>query len=166
MSKACFTLVAGILLLFAAVRPASAQEEKPGPTAPPPAAGSVLASEETDWPGIVVELTEFRRKGNTLTARVRLKNGGSETPRPEIVYREAYLLDTGAGKKYEALKDEKGNYIAALHSGYSDKWFDEIAPGQQRMIWIKFPAPPPDVKSVTLQIPGAPPLEDVPIQDS
>jgi hypothetical protein len=160
MFKACFSLVAGLLLLAGGVRAAPAQEK------PAPEAGSVLASEETDWPGIVVELTEFRRKGNTLTARVRLKNGGSETPQPEIIYGGAYVLDTGAGKKYEVLRDEKGQYIAALHSGFGDRWYDKIAPGQQRTIWIKFPAPPPDVKSATLQIPGAPPLEDVPIQDS
>src|SRR6059058_123384 len=42
-----------------------------------PSAGA-LASQETNWNGIMAEVTEFRRKGNTLTAKVRLTNHGSQ----------------------------------------------------------------------------------------
>lgn len=136
------------------------------PAAAPAASGAVLASQETNWQGVVAEVTEFRRKGNTLTAKVRLRNQGSEKVQPEVIYKEVYLMDLGAGKKYEALRDEKGAYIAALKSGWSDRWYGEIAPGQSYTLWVKFPAPPAEVKSVTLQVPGVPPFEDLAIQDS
>ncbi|HEX7181928.1 MAG TPA: hypothetical protein VF756_08810 [Thermoanaerobaculia bacterium] len=139
----------------------------PAGTAPGAAApgATAFASQETNWSGVIAEVTEFRRKGNTLTAKVRLRNQGSAEVQPEIIYKEAYLMDLGAGKKYEVLKDEKGTYIAALRQNWGDRWYEELQPGQAMTIWMKFPAPPADVKTVTLQIPGAPPFEDLPIQD-
>ena len=59
-----------------------------------------------------------------------------------------------------------GAYIAALRSGWNDRWYDELDPGQSYTMWVKFPAPPAEVKSVTLQVPGVPPFEDLAIQDS
>jgi hypothetical protein len=114
----------------------------------------------------VAEVTEFRRKGNTLTAKVRLRNQGDKEVQAEVRYNETYVVDVDAGKKYEVLKDEKGNYIAALHSGYRDQWYSKIEPGVSQTVWMKFPAPPIEVKAVTLQIPGVSPFEDLPIQDS
>lgn len=136
-----------------------------GPGAPA-TAGAVLASQESNWSGVVVEVTEFRRKGPTLTARIRLRNQGTDKSRAEVHYDEVYLMDPGAGKKYEVLKDEKGTYIAALRSGWSDRWYDDLEPTQSMTLWMKFPAPPPEVTTATLQIPSVPPFEDLPIQDS
>jgi hypothetical protein len=75
-------------------------------------------------------------------------------------------MDLGAGKKYQVLQDEKGAYIAGLKSGWNDRWYDDLEPGQSHTLWVKFPAPPAEVKSVTLQVPGVPPFEDLAIQDS
>jgi hypothetical protein len=136
------------------------------PVAPAPAPAATLASQQSNWPGVVADVTEFRRKGSTLTAKVVLRNQGNVESEPDIHYNEAYLMDLGAGKKYEVLKDEKGNVIAALRSGYSDRWYQRLPPGGTYTIWIKFPAPPADVKAVTLQLPGIPPFEDLAIQDS
>jgi hypothetical protein len=138
----------------------------PAPAATPAAPGAVLASQETNWPGIVAEVTEFRRKGNTLTARVRLRNQGGADSQSEVKYDEVYLMDLAAGKKYQVLADEAGAYIAALRSGWKDRWYDTLKPGQSQVLWMKFPAPPAEVKAVTLQVPGVPPFEDLAIQDS
>jgi hypothetical protein len=145
-------------------QPAPAPASTATAAAPPPAAGAI-ATQETNWKGISAAVTEFRRKGNTLTAKVQLSNHGSEKSQPEIKFEEAYLLDVGAGKKYNVLRDEKGAYIASLKSGWADRWYDYLAPGDSYLIWMKFPAPPPDVKVITLNLPGAPPFEDLNIQD-
>ena len=137
--------------------PASASAAAPSPGA--------LASQETNWNGITAEVTEFRRKGNTLTAKVRFTNHGSEEPQPEVKYDEVYLVDTGAGKKYNVLRDEKGDYIAALASNWHERWYHRIKPGESQLIWMKFPAPPAETKAITLQIPNTPPFEDIAIQE-
>jgi hypothetical protein len=194
MDRKIFIALSAVLLLAAACRareePASstattsaspeaaapATEPAAPPTAPAESASTgtapagapaaaTLASQETNWTGVSAEVTEFRRKGNTLTAKVVLRNHAGADIQTEINYKEVYLMDLGAGKKYEALKDEKGNYIAALRSGWGDRWYDDLKPGQAFTLWIKFPAPPPEVKSVTLQLPGMSPFEDLPIQD-
>jgi len=110
-------------------------------------------------------LTEYRRKGNTHTAKVRFRNHGSADPEPDIKYEEAYLMDAAAGKKYSVLKDENGSYIAALRQGWKDRWYDKIPAGQDMVVWMKFPAPPAEVKAITLQLPGVPPFDDLAIQD-
>jgi hypothetical protein len=133
--------------------------------AAPAAAGAVIASQETNWPGIVVEVLGMKRKGNTLTATVRLRNGGAEKQQAEVKYEDVYLLDTANAKKYQVLRDEKGTYVAALHSGWGDRWYDEIQPTKGAVLWIKFPAPPPEVTAITLQLPSTPPFEDLAIQD-
>jgi hypothetical protein len=150
----------------AAAAPAPVTNPNPVTPGAAPAPAAAVATQTSNWPGVVADVTEFRRKGSTLTVRVVLRNQGNVESEPDISYNEAYVMDLGAGKKYEVLKDEKGTYIAALRSGYGNRWFQRLAPGASYTIWMKFPAPPPEVKSVTLQLPGIPPFEDVPIQDS
>lgn len=154
----------------AAAAPAGAEAPATAPAAPvaaaaPAAAGAVLASQDTNWQGVVAEVTELRRKGNTLTAKVRLRNGGSDDQQCEIQFDETYLMDAANAKKYEVLKDEKGNYIASLRSGWNDRWYDKLKPTQSYLLWMKFPAPPADVHTITLQLPNTPPFEDLAIQD-
>ena len=151
--------------------PPAASPETPQPVPAPapasaPAAAAALASQPTNWPGIVADVTEFRRKGSTLTAKVVLRNQGTSDAQPEVRYDEVYVMDAAAGKKYEVLQDEKGHYIAALRSGWNDRWYQKLAPTESYTLWMKFPAPPPETRTVTLQVPGVPPFEDLPIQDS
>ena len=140
----------------------SAAAPAPAP-APAPAGG--IATQETNWKGVSATITEFRRKGNTLTAKVQLMNHGSDEARAEVKFDDTYLIDTGAGKKFNVLKDEKNVYIASLRSGWNDRWYDTLKPGDSYLLWMKFPAPPAETKAITLQLPGIPPFEDVNIQD-
>jgi len=150
----------------ATTQPAPIAQSTPASAAPVSSAtAAALSSQETNWTGVTADVTEFRRKGNTLTAKVRFRNSGTEQMEPDIRLHDTYVMDANAGKKYEVLKDEKGTYIAMLHPGYSDRWYGNVKPGEQVTIWMKFPAPPAEVKAVTLQLPGVPPFEDIPIQD-
>ena len=149
----------------------SAPASVPAPSTPAPATPSTapaggIATEETNWKGVSATVTEFRRKGNTLTAKVNLTCcHGSEEGKPDLKFDEVYLIDTGAGKKFNVLKDEKGNYIASLRSGWNDRWYETLKPGESYVLWMKFPAPPAETKSITLQIPSMPPFEDLNIQN-
>jgi hypothetical protein len=129
------------------------------------AAGGSLQSQETNWPGVTAEVTEFRRKGNTLTGKVRLTNKSATRVSVEILWSEVSLVDTAGGKKYEVLKDEKGTYIASTRAGWTDRWGEWIEPATSQVIWMKFPAPPPEAKAITLQLPKTPPFDDLQIQD-
>jgi len=145
-------------------QPAPVPTSPTSAAAPQPVAGAI-ATQETNWKGVSAAVTEFRRKGNTLTAKVHLVNHGSESSRPEIKFDEVYLIDTGAGKKFNVLKDEKSAYIASLRSGWGDRWYDDLKPGESYLLWMKFPAPPAETKAITLQLPGMSPFEDLNIQE-
>jgi hypothetical protein len=149
-SKLSFALSFALLVL-----PCLASAQTPAP----------IATQETNWNGVTADVTEFKRKGNTLSVKVRLRNDGKEKAQPHVDHRKAYLLDANAGKKYEMLKDDAGKYLAALTGGYAETFSEEIPPGQAKTVWMKFPAPPATTKAVTLAIDGVQPFEDVPIQD-
>ncbi len=149
----------------AAAAPAGAAAPAAAPPAAAVPAGAVIASQDANWPGVVVEVTELSRKGNTLTAKVRLRNGSPDKQQVEVKFEDTYLMDAANAKKYEVLRDEKGTYIAAVRSGWSDRWYDTLDPAQSHVLWIKFPAPPPEVTTITLQLPNTPPFEDLAIQD-
>jgi hypothetical protein len=124
----------------------------------------VLATQETKWPGVVVELTELARKGNSLYAKLRFTNKGTKEIRPDYYYRDTYVLDE-SNKKYEVLKDEKGAYLGSVASGYTNWWLESIEPGASRTVWMRFAPPPAGVKVVTVQVGTMEPFEDVRIQN-
>ena len=124
-----------------------------------------LASQETNIAGVTAEVTEFRRRGNTLTAKIRLANTGPDEVSLDMPYDKAYLLDTAGGKKYEVLRDDNKNYIAAMGPSYTDRYWGSLEAGQKLTIWMKFPAPPPEVKVVTLQLDDMAPFDELAIQD-
>ncbi len=154
---------------------ASACREAPAPAATPetpkaadrPATAApslvkpadALASGPTNWSGVVAEITEFRRKGNTLTAIVRLRNQSKNTSVIQVTWGQAYVLDEAHGKKYEVLKDEKDVYIATPYGT------EGLVADGTFIAWMKFPAPPPDVKVGTLALPQIQPFQDLAIQD-
>jgi hypothetical protein len=156
----------------AAVEPqaAEAAAEAPGeevpttPTAAPSAGGAFPAAQETKWPGVTVQVTEFARKGKNLNAKLRFANNGTKQVRPGFYYTGTYLLDAD-NRKYEVLKDDKDRYLGSLHTGYKDWWGETIEPGSSLLVWMRFPAPPPEVNMLTVQLDGMDPIEDVPIQN-
>ena len=132
------------------------------PTAAAPApvkAPDALASRNTDADGVVADVMEFRRKGNTLTAVIRLRSQASTTSVITNDYDHVYVMDEAGAKKYVVLKDEKDGYIAS--------WirYAGLTPGGTLTYWVKFPAPPRELRSATLVGSSATPFEDLPIQD-
>lgn len=150
----------------AAAEPAAEVATPAAEVASPPSSsgGAVLGLHETKWPGVVVELTDLTRKGNTLYAKLRFTNKGAKEIRPEFYYRDTYVLD-GNNKKYEVLKDEKGAYLGSVASGYTYWWGENIDPGASRMVWMRFAPPPAGARVVTVQVGTMDPFEDVPIQN-
>lgn len=135
------------------------------PTTPPPSSGgAVLGSHETEWPGVVVELTELVRKGKTLNAKLRFTNKGTTQVKPDFYYRDTYVLDED-NKKYEVLKDEKGGYLGSVSTGYTYWWGEKMEPGATRVVWMRFAPPPAGVKTVTVQVGTMEPFEDARIQN-
>ena len=139
---------------------ADAPSTKPVPVSPPPVRPpDALASHNTNWAGVVADVTEFRRKGNVLTAIVRLRNQARDTAVIQVRFSQMSVIDEAGAKKYEVLKDDKDDYIA------SSGQMEGLVGGGTMTVWMKFPAPPREVRTATLVVPQMPPFESLSIQD-
>ncbi len=157
-------IISAVVSVFAAVAALTA-------TAPAPAvAQTVLASGEfSDDPSLRCEILEVKRvTGGALNIRWRIVNtaggggsglvaGGQTKP---IYYNfgwdELYFIDPAENKKYQFLTDSGGTRILQVFHG-------NIAAGQQRTNWAKFPAPPASSTKISITIPKFAPFDDVPI---
>jgi len=129
------------------------------------ALGSAQYSQDRD---LRCDLLEVKRvSGGALLVRWRIVNtaggGGSgltATAAKPIHYdfnwEELFFIDPAENKRYQFLTDSGGNKIL-------DVWYGELAAGQQRVNWAKFPAPPPNSTKISLSLPKFPPFEDVPV---
>jgi hypothetical protein len=139
-------------LIGARVAPARAQS------------GDVIQSQDTNFGGIVGEITQVKRKDGVLTIKLRLRNTSSEAANLKLINSSDYdsYYVTAADKKYFVLRDTEEVPLAPKSSG--DFWV-EIAKDGAYTWWAKYPAPPAEVTSVTYYTPLAAPFEDLPITD-
>lgn len=124
---------------------------------------TAIAAAHTDWPLVVAQLTEFRRKDGALTARLMLRNEGVESQRPLFIFADVHMVDS-AGKRYGVLKERNG-YAVSSNPYYQDRFFAELDPGGNVTVTMTFAAPPAAVTSASLEIPNIRPLEHLPIQE-
>ena len=130
-------------------------------------ANTGIASSDGDKTGTKVVINSLTRSSDTVTLKFTLINdssailgmfyelsgsgysGGSHAG-------GVTLVDTVSKKKYFALPDTDKTCICSRD-------IDNVAPNTQVALWVKFPAPPPSVTKITVDVPHFIPLDDVPI---
>jgi len=156
-----------------AAPPASTSTPAPAPpsASPPPAAPSTPAAtavktEDTNVSGVVADIIQCTRKDGVLSLKVRFRNTGSDKRNLGLIenrdYEKYYV--SAANKKYFILKDSEGTYLTPQASG-TGSLFVNLEPNGQYTWWAKYPAPPAEVKTVTLYMKLAAPFEDIPVSD-
>ncbi len=113
-----------------------------------------------------LSLIRAQVKGEVLTFQVIFKNTSSKKRQYAFYFKDVYYTDAKSKKKYYALRDTRGLYIAGPaydhnEGGSFNVW---IEPQAKAIFWIKFPAPGKDTKSIDLYIPWALPIEDVKLE--
>jgi hypothetical protein len=148
----------------AAPAPEAAGSTAPAPEAAASAAapavpGGVIASAQyNNDPEVRCDLLEVKRVGgDALLIRWRLVNT-STTKRInyDFDWSQVYFTDPAENKKYSFLTDAAGARVL-------DIWYGDLNPGEQRLNWAKFPAPPATSKKITAYIPKFMPFEDAPV---
>ena len=148
----------------AAARAPEVSGPSPAPAAPAVAAQApALAEAESQNGNYRLSVTEASRSNGVLTIKARVTLLSGETGNRRLLYeseaRELYLL--AGDQKFMILKDNEGDPLTT-EDGYSPG-FDRL--GDTNSWWAKFPAPPPEVKSVGLYFRGFLPVENIPITD-
>ena len=143
-------------------QPLPTESQPADPPALSPAAGQagVIQTQETTYSGVVGELTECRRKEGVLNIKVRFRNTSDKEQALVSIFKDGYekVYVTAKNKKYFILKDSENAYLTLEGA----QW---VKPGASFTWWAKYPAPPADVKKITLLTSITTPFDDVPITD-
>jgi len=146
---------------------------EPPPTTAPATAlaappSSAIASSDGEQPGRRVEVTELKRvSGGTVSLKFTMINDSDE-----IAFHDAYgeaghskdfgsiggvaLVDPVGKKKYLVVRDSDGACVCSRD-------IPNIAKASRLNLWAKLPAPPEDVRKISVSIPHFAPMDDVPI---
>ncbi|MDR3703824.1 MAG: hypothetical protein P4L56_29515 [Candidatus Sulfopaludibacter sp.] len=155
----------------AAQQPASppatpASAPAPASTPPPSAvSGATPVPVDGDLPGVRIAVNELKRTSTTVTLKFTVYNTSDKGFSTQGVfdgdgyhrYRHVgaiHLIDEESKKKYFVVTDSDGSLLC------SDN-ISDIAPKSQITLWAKFPAPPSEIKKITVEIPHFVPFEDV-----
>lgn len=134
-----------------------------------------LATVATNWDDVSIDVMSVTRKGSVLTVKWAVRNDGDSARTVQFVtYGGAvrtYVVDEESGTKYYVLTDREGNSLASQHMlltyGLPDSFGirQAIPPGSSKRLWAKFPAPPIEVKQISLYFDETEPFEDIHIAD-
>lgn len=142
-----------------------------GTATAPPATTAAIATSEGETPGLRVDITELKRSsGGGLSLKLVVHNNSDKA----VSYRSHWLGDTTVSSDYSAvggihLIDPVGKkkYFVTRDSDMKcvcSTDLNDVKAGAQTNLWAKFPAPPPEVKTVSVIVPHFAPMDDVPIQ--
>jgi len=156
------------MLALAAIGSVAVAQQAAPQTAQAPSNSVIASAQYSQNPDLRCDLLEVKRvSGGALLVRWRVINtGGGGTSgltataakpiRYDFGWNELFFIDPAENKRYQFLTDSGGNRIL-------DVWYGDLEPGQQRVNWAKFPAPPPSSAKISLSLPKFPPFEDVPV---
>jgi hypothetical protein len=156
----CIILLCGAAALMLFSGASIRAQDTSTPASPSSATTASAPKADTEWDGVTVQLTSVKRdEGGSITVQFKYTNTGAnkvDSQWPHNVIAEwVYYIDPKNKKKYTVIKDSDNNFIVSPGGNFS------LAPGASKLFWAKLPAPPADVTSITVFIPGAPPLERV-----
>jgi len=146
-------------IAMAAAPPPSAPDAPPAPEPAQAKPGSVIASAQySNDPNLRCDLLEVKRvSGGALLARWRFVNTGTKAVGYDFSWDDIYYIDPAGNKKYSNLTIDGKRIL--------DMWWGTLPPGEQRVMWAKYPAPAPTSKRISLNIPKFTPFEDVPVSE-
>jgi Cytochrome oxidase complex assembly protein 1 len=153
-------------------RTAAAETSAPEVAVPPQASSAIegLGSGDGEQDGTKVVITDLKRGGSTVTLKFTIYNGSNTELNTGGRFKAdgykdnggrsfsgLHLIDSVSKKKYFVAADSDGNCLCSEH-------VDDLKSKTKMSLWAKFPAPPDDVRKITVQIPHFIPIEDIPIR--
>jgi hypothetical protein len=140
---------------LAATPEAAAPDPAPAAAPPQPKPGSVIASAQySNDPNLRCDVLEVKRvSGGALLARWRFVNTGAKPVAYDFGWDDIYYIDPAGNKKY--------NFLTIDGKRILDQWWGTLQPGEQRVVWAKYPAPPATSKRISLNVPKFTPFEDI-----
>src|SRR5688572_12651346 len=119
-----------------------------------PALAETVATADGEQSGVRIDITELKRtSGDTVMLKFTLVNDSGAEVSPYNLFNrndvsDVHLIDAAGKKKYPTITDSSGKCVCAGNLEHS------FPGGQNSMnLWARFPAPPADVKEVSVVFP-------------
>lgn len=112
------------------------------------------------------ELTDITVSRAVLTLKVKIKNvSGKRYIDSGVYFKDFYFTDIPAKKQYFPLRNSEGIHVGGPMDGKvrGGSVTLNLLPGEQLLVWVKFPAPPESTSDVDVFVPGFLPFESVPL---
>jgi hypothetical protein len=137
-------------------------------TTPSPDRFTVIATRPGSG-GLEVDLTDVAVSGDIVTVSLRYRNlqvdFGATVDFP---IEQVSITDDATSRRYGVLKDQAGQYMASPLSSNNSIRFTVVSekafPGSYEVAWFKFPAPPPEAQTISINVPKVAPFDKIRIQ--
>ena len=118
----------------------------------------IASAQYSNDPNLRCDVLEVKRvSGGALLARWRFVNTGTKPVSYDFSWDDIYYIDPAGNKKY--------NFLTIDGKRILDQWWGTLQPGEQRVVWAKYPAPPATSKLISLNVPKFSPFEDILVSD-
>ena len=105
---------------------------------------ALAAPQDTDLAGVTAEIAFARQYDGVLHLGVVLHNSGDKEAQlhQAIDYSQMVIIDAKANKKYFALKDANGHFLAGPISDWNGggRWYPRLLPASDTLVWVLFDA--------------------------
>jgi hypothetical protein len=118
--------------------------------------------------GLEVDLMRAGVTGDTLAVELHCRNPGKSTVVIKFPIEQVSVIDDATSRRYGVLKDQAGQYLAAPMIDWAGRpiqsIYSKIGFRSDSVMWFKFPAPPPQAQTVSINIPTIAPFDNIRIQ--
>jgi hypothetical protein len=137
-------------------------------TTPSPDRFTVIATRPGSG-GLEVDLTSVAVSGDIVTVTLRYRNLQTDFGATvDFPIEQVSITDDATSRRYGVLKDQSGQYMASPVSSNNSIRFTVVSeksfPGSYEVAWFKFPAPPPEAKTISINVPKVGPFENISIK--
>lgn len=133
-----------------------------------PVLGQLDQPVETNWEGVTARLVLCHQDLHRTAVVVEWSNASDETVTGNgaLHFKDIHLYDLQNDRKFFALKDSSGLFLAGPRSDTNDggRWWIKLPPGETIRTWAYFGPLPADVTSVDVVIPQLLPFEGIPVE--
>jgi len=148
--------------------PTTQSSATPAPAQTLPSGNAVIAT-RLGTGGLEVDLMRAGVTGDLFAVELRCRNGSKVEHRDiQFPIEQVSVVDDATSRRYSVLKDQTGQYMAAPMIDWKgdpiQSIYLRVAPENDGIIWFKFPAPPPQAQTVSINIPKIAPFDNIRIQ--
>ena len=109
-----------------------------------------------------VDLMAAKVTGDIMTVTLRYRTSPNESLGTNFPIKEVSYIDDATSKRYGVVQDESGTWLASPKNAVGNVSIN--IHNNAEIAWFKFPAPPPDAETISINVPEVSPFDGVSVE--